>query len=67
LISYQKWFGNPVVPFSPTIEAAGSSEMVFLEEHPLDLLKSKRFTKVPILTGIVAEEGLSLFSTGYLP
>jgi carboxylesterase type B len=43
--------------FVPTIEVVKDAN-AFLTEEPLDLFKTGRFHRVPILTGLTANEGL---------
>jgi Carboxylesterase family len=49
----------PMVPFWPVIEHPDVPD-AFITEDPEVLLKEGRFNKVPYVTGIVEDEGVSL-------
>jgi len=52
--------GHPRLFFIPVVEG-GSTTEPFLPDTPTNLVKSKRYNRVPVITGLVANEG-GLFS-----
>lgn len=51
---FKSWDNETTIPFRPVIEHRDKD--AFLVEHPLESLKSGRIAKVPLLTGVVAQE-----------
>jgi carboxylesterase type B len=49
---------NPLEIFAPSIEETTNNSNIFLSQHPYDILKAGKASKVPILTGLNSEEGL---------
>ena len=43
--------------FRPVIEAVDDEE-AFMTEHPLEIVTSGKALRVPLMTGVVADEGL---------
>jgi carboxylesterase type B len=63
--AYQKYIdapGHVRTHFSPVVEGGSATER-FLPDTPSNILKAKRFNKVPVIAGIMANE-VGLFSAG---
>lgn len=58
-----KFFEDPIAGFGPTIEPiVGDGSNTFLSSSPYDLLVSGNISKVPLLTGVVKEDGIYLWA-----
>jgi len=64
--TYKKTFPGPGFPqiyFSPVVEGPSNSDR-FLPDHPSKLMKSKRHNQVPVIIGVMQNEG-GLLNLGY--
>lgn len=58
-----KFFNDPIAAFGPTIEPViGDGTNTFLSSSPYELLAAGNFNKVPLLTGVVKEDGIYLWA-----
>lgn len=58
-----KFYEDPIAGFGPTVEPiVGDGSNTFLSTSPYELLVSGNFSKVPILTGEVPEDGIYLWA-----
>ena len=55
----QDYFRPYLSMFVPTIETVNDLD-AFLVEEPIEILKSGRFNKVPLITGCNSHEGLMM-------
>jgi hypothetical protein len=53
-------------PVIETIREGQDSSELFLAEDPLILLSEGRFNKVPVITGLMEDEGLLFHAAGWL-
>lgn len=59
-----KFFEDPIAGFGPTIEPiVGDGSNTFLSASPHDLLVSGNISNVPLLAGVVQEEGIYLWAS----
>lgn len=57
------WDDDLITPFAPSIEDPRKSPGdVFLPDHPLVMLESGNYNRVPWLTGVNSQEGATLYS-----
>ncbi|ODM98842.1 Venom carboxylesterase-6 [Orchesella cincta] len=57
------WDDDPIVPFAPSIEDSRKVlGTVFLPDHPISMLESGNFNRVPWITGVNDQEGATLYS-----
>lgn len=58
-----KFYLDPIAAFGPTVEVpTGDGSSAFLPANPLTLLTSGNINKVPLLGGVVKEEGIYLWA-----
>ena len=55
-MTFQLFTADLVRPFGPVVEKPG--EGAFLTEEPLDILKSGKFSHVPLIIGYTSKEGI---------
>ena len=60
IVYLKDWGYDPITPFGPVVEP--DLPGAFLTEDPRAAMEAGRFNKVPLITGIVENEGILLHS-----
>ncbi|XP_032456548.1 uncharacterized protein LOC100116956 [Nasonia vitripennis] len=53
---FREWYGDPTLIWSPVVEPEVPGVERFITAQPVDLLRTKNFQHVPLITGITKDE-----------